>query len=111
MTNTSLTVLINYEGGAAHAAGDKLPDLVEAAFEKAGGHAEVRMLKANELDRAIKAATKYATRLVVGGGDGTIAAAAQLLVEQTTELAILPLGTLNHFARDLGIPVDRKSVV
>ena len=42
--------------------------------------------------------------LVVGGGDGTISAAASALVGTKTTLGILPLGTLNHFARDLGIP-------
>jgi diacylglycerol kinase family enzyme len=42
----------------------------------------------------------------VGGGDGTISAAASAVVGTKTLLGILPLGTLNHFARDLGIPTD-----
>jgi YegS/Rv2252/BmrU family lipid kinase len=46
--------------------------------------------------------------LVVGGGDGTISAAASALAGTETLLGILPLGTLNHFARDLGIPADIK---
>ena len=44
--------------------------------------------------------------LIVGGGDGTISAAASALAGTDTILGILPLGTLNHFARDLGIPTD-----
>jgi len=42
--------------------------------------------------------------LVVGGGDGTISAAAGALAGTDIALGVLPLGTLNHFARDLGLP-------
>jgi YegS/Rv2252/BmrU family lipid kinase len=44
--------------------------------------------------------------VVVGGGDGTISAAASALAGTETRLGILPLGTLNHFARDLSIPTE-----
>jgi diacylglycerol kinase family enzyme len=44
-----------------------------------------------------------ARRILVAGGDGTIATAAAALLESPAELAVLPGGTLNHFARDLGI--------
>lgn len=109
MTNRRLLVLINRESGAASAAGDKLPDQVEAAFDKAGGNADVRMLKADEMDRALRTAAKGETRIVVAGGDSTVAAEAQALAKAETELAILPLGTLNHFARDLGIPLQLEA--
>jgi YegS/Rv2252/BmrU family lipid kinase len=56
--------------------------------------------------RAKAIAERGDPRLVVGGGDGTIGAAASALVGSTTMLGILPLGTLNHFARDLGLPAD-----
>jgi diacylglycerol kinase family enzyme len=44
-----------------------------------------------------------ARRILVAGGDGTIGTAAAQLVETPAELAVLPGGTLNHFAKDLGI--------
>ena len=44
--------------------------------------------------------------IVIGGGDGTLSAAAPTLMGTDTALGILPLGTLNHFAKDLGIPLD-----
>ena len=105
MTKAKMVVLINREGGAAKAAGEKLEDQVIAAFEKAGGTADVRMLAAEGMDKAIKRAAKEETRFVIAGGDGTVAAAAQVLTGSKIELAILPLGTLNHFAKDLGIPL------
>ena len=51
-------------------------------------------------------------RMVVGGGgDGTLSAIATVLAGTETPLGILPLGTLNHFAKDLGIPLDIDAAV
>ena len=44
--------------------------------------------------------------IVVGGGDGTINAAARALVDTGLPLGVLPLGTANDFARSVGIPLD-----
>jgi YegS/Rv2252/BmrU family lipid kinase len=44
--------------------------------------------------------------LIAAGGDGTMGAVAGELAGSKTTMGILPLGTLNHFARDLGIPLD-----
>jgi diacylglycerol kinase family enzyme len=52
-----------------------------------------------------------ARRVLVAGGDGTIASAAATLIDRPAELAILPGGTLNHFARDLGISTAAEEAV
>jgi diacylglycerol kinase family enzyme len=53
-----------------------------------------------------RAVSEGAPRVLVAGGDGTIASAAAVLAGTDTALAILPAGTLNHFARDHRIPPD-----
>ena len=45
-------------------------------------------------------------RVIVGGGDGTLNASAQVLVDSGLPLGIIPLGTANNLARTLGIPFD-----
>ena len=49
--------------------------------------------------------------IVAGGGDGTISTVAAHVAGTATRLGVLPMGTLNHFARDTGIPFDLSSAV
>jgi YegS/Rv2252/BmrU family lipid kinase len=97
-------ILINRGGGSA---GDDAGDKVRAALAKAGIAGEVALLDGAGLARRAKQAVADGAGLIVaGGGDGTISAAASAVADTNTRLGILPLGTLNHLARDLGIPAD-----
>jgi diacylglycerol kinase family enzyme len=97
-------VLINRGGGAA-AADSEIAQKVADALVAAGVQGNVELVNGGECEVRCRAvAERGDTLLIVGGGDGTIAAAASALVDTNTLLGILPLGTLNHFARDLGIP-------
>lgn len=49
--------------------------------------------------------------LVVAGGDGTVGTAAGLLAHRDTALGVIPLGTMNNFARSLGVPLDLPAAV
>lgn len=49
--------------------------------------------------------------VVAGGGDGTINAVASVLVDTGMPFGVLPLGTLNHFAKDLNIPIDLDGAI
>ena len=84
-------------GGNAEAARDAL---TKAGFE-------LEAVQAPELESRLKQAIDQGTkRILVAGGDGTIATAAALVAKTEIELAILPAGTRNHFAKDHGIPTD-----
>jgi len=102
----AVPVLLN-RGGGALAADPALAARVAEALKGAGIDAEIELLSGGDCAvRARAVAERGDALLIVGGGDGTISAAASALVGTETKLGILPLGTLNHFARDLSIPAD-----
>src|SRR5262249_35769174 len=58
-----------------------------------------------------KAVASEIDAVMVGGGDGSIRCVAEVLAATGVPLAVLPLGTLNHFAKDLGVPLDVNGAV
>lgn len=96
------SVLINRGGGSV---GERAA--VKKALQAAGVSAQVQWLDGKAIRKAAEAALAAGADVVVaGGGDGTISCVAGALAGTKAALAVLPLGTLNHFARDLGIPAD-----
>ena len=90
--------------GSGAAAAPRLREL----FEAAGCTATVTVAKGG---RRIRAAAEAAVRegcdvLVGGGGDGTIGLVAGIALEAGLPFGVIPIGTLNHFAKDAGIPLD-----
>jgi YegS/Rv2252/BmrU family lipid kinase len=99
-----IKVLINRHGGTASSDADIGVHVTEA-FRSVGIETDVALISGGDCAAQCKAIAARGDELVVvGGGDGTISAAASALAGSDTILGILPLGTLNHFARDLGIP-------
>ena len=102
----AVPVLLN-RGGGAVAADSGIAEKVKAALDEAGIDAEIELIAGSDCEIRAKAICERGDPLlIVGGGDGTVGAAASALAGTETKLAILPLGTLNQFSRDLGIPAD-----
>jgi diacylglycerol kinase family enzyme len=106
-----IAVILNAGAGAAsrhprlHA---ELADL----FRASGCKAEIVVLRPgqNPADAALEARTR-ASIVVAAGGDGTVSGVVAGIFGSPAALGILPLGTLNHFARDLRIPGDLPEAV
>lgn len=107
-----IILVLNRDAGTlrtldAKAVGEELAEI----FRAAGHDVTVEVASGDGAMAAIKSAAKEkgTEAIVVGGGDGTISAAAAIAAESGVTLGILPLGTMNFFARSLGIPADMKA--
>ena len=100
-----IRVIVNRSGGTLKGVEDDERQIV-AAFDAAGIDADVRMTDSADIFDALKeaAAAPGLDAVVAGGGDGTLSCAAGHLAGTGRAFGILPLGTLNHLARDAGIP-------
>ena len=97
-------VLLNRGGGGV---GDEAQKLVADALSAAGVDAAIELLDGGAIAERAEAVVKSGAPLVIAaGGDGTQSAVAGALANSDTAMGILPLGTLNHLARDLGIPFE-----
>lgn len=73
---------------------------------RAGGIAPFEPPGDPDCTRVIRRHAPGCDLVILGGGDGTLNAAAPALVETGLPLGILPLGTANDLARSLGLPLD-----
>lgn len=103
-----LTVLLNPKAvGAAERKAD-----IARLFRATGIDAQIVELRKDQDPAAVARAARARTSTVVAaGGDGTVSGVAAGLVETRAVLGVLPLGTLNHFAKDLGIPLDLEQAI
>ena len=106
-------VLLNTGAGAGAMAANDPERAIRERFESRGIRADVRLMKPGE-DIALSAKRAVAANaqvIVAGGGDGTLNAVASVVIGSTATFGVLPLGTLNHFAKDMGIPLDVDAAV
>jgi diacylglycerol kinase family enzyme len=103
-----MLVILNSDAGKRSSpdAESKTEEIVKA-FQAVNVDAQVACPGVPDLTAFTKQAViSHFDTVVAAGGDGTISAVAAALVGTSTPLGILPLGTLNHLAKDLKIPFD-----
>jgi undecaprenyl-diphosphatase len=93
-----LELVLNTSAGA----GQQAEELTDALLRELP-QAVVRAVPGEEVEPALRDAAGRARVLGVCGGDGTVNTAAGIALEAGLPLAVLPGGTLDHFARELGI--------
>jgi diacylglycerol kinase family enzyme/membrane-associated phospholipid phosphatase len=80
-------------------AGDLEQALPAAAVVRAEPHRDLD----EQLDTAVVSRYGWVRAVGVAGGDGTVAAAAAVAQRRGLPMVVVPTGTLNHFARDVGV--------
>jgi diacylglycerol kinase family enzyme len=111
MAGPRAKILIN--AGALAGFDEAMRERLTEVFTRAEGSADVSIARtAEELAVLAQAAAKGDFDLVVaGGGDGTVSLVASAVAGSGKHFGVLPLGTLNHFAKDLHIPLDFDEAV
>jgi diacylglycerol kinase family enzyme len=106
-----IAALLNAQAGTGHDAA--LVARLRERFEAHGASVDVRLVaQPADLARAVDAARASGVEAIVaGGGDGTVSTVAGALAGTGLAFGVLPLGTLNHFARDLGLPLELDAAV
>jgi diacylglycerol kinase family enzyme len=107
----TVSVILNAAAGTAQRPPQFAAELGDL-FRASGCDAEIVQLRPgqNPVDAA-RSASARASIVVAGGGDGTVSGVAAGIFGSQAALGVLPLGTLNHFAKDLHIPLDLREAV
>ena len=107
-TGRHFVLVLNEESGTVLRLGkDHIIETLTGVMTEAGIRLTIKAVKAQEIQKTLKgAANSDADAIIIGGGDGTVASAATLLAGKKKAMGVLPLGTFNLAARDLGMPLD-----
>ena len=106
-----MLVVVNARSGRLHP--DQKRQELSDALSRHGLNAEIRMVRGGpHVSNAVADGLRQGFKTItVGGGDGTLSAAAARLSGSGRCMGILPMGTFNYFARSLGIPTDLEKAV
>ncbi len=113
MAEAGNKVVVILNGGSGTGQAETVRNQIEELFRNAG-RAVLTIVPAEGqgITKAVEdAIASGPAAIVAGGGDGTVNAVASRLLEHDIPFGVIPLGTLNHFARDLKLPLKVDDAV
>jgi YegS/Rv2252/BmrU family lipid kinase len=111
MSSTPVKIIISAGAGAGD--NNQVRERLAPIFDQNRIDVDMSLAQSGaELTELARDAVRGSHKVIVAaGGDGTVNSVASAVVDSDKILGVLPLGTLNHFARDLKIPFDVEAAV
>jgi len=111
VSSTPVKIIISAKAGASARDNDNVRALLTRIFNENRVDIDISVAHngAELTELAWEAARGPYKAIVAGGGDGTVSSVAASVLDTDKALGVLPLGTLNHFARDMRIPFDLEA--
>ncbi|CAN5585971.1 diacylglycerol kinase family protein [soil metagenome] len=101
----SIEIILNARSGSQQAQDSR--EILEKVFGESGRTFGISVATGAEIERVAEEKAKSDCEvLVAGGGDGTICGVAEAARKHGKTLGVLPLGTFNYFAKNLGLPLE-----
>ena len=104
---TRVRVILNAKSGGGGADAAQL----QASFAAHGCACEITALEEGVDLVALAKSEPLEVSFIAAGGDGTVNAVAHAVAGTARRMGVLPIGTLNHFAKDLGLPEDLQAAI
>jgi diacylglycerol kinase family enzyme len=105
----TFTCILNCKAGSQHEADARA--CIERLAAKHGREVRIVLSGGEDLASLARKAPETGGVVAAGGGDGTVSAVASALVDSDAALGVLPMRPLNHFAKDMSIPLDLEDAL
>ncbi len=102
--NLSYHILINADAGSVESLGKN--NIEQKIIQSGLSIVSLNILPSKEFFSAMEEISTSGHPMLIGGGDGTIRSCVNYALKHNVKFGILPFGTMNLLARDLGIPCD-----
>ncbi len=109
VNNSGFHIVINGQAGTVLRLGR---DVIEKKIEESGIQvAGLHFPEGDDIVKLLRELKQQKAPIILGGGDGTIASAVTEFIGTSEAFGIIPMGTMNLLAKDVGVPVELDTVL